>query len=487
MIAPRPEFRTQSADRNPDVSHSPGTGAEPLTAEPLTRGTGAPHLASEMWDPASALRRGALLCAAALLPLGLAGCGGSADATPPVVVTVQVAHPQRGAISQHVLTDAVLSPLAQAALSPRISAPVRRFYVQRGSHVRAGQLLATLEDRDLRAAAVDTRGTYTAAAASFQSTSGALVPEETQRAKLDVAQATATRDLDASIVAAREKLFAQGAIPGRDLDISRATLVQAQAAYDLAVKHLAALDAVSRQATLQQSEGAMLSAKGKYMGAQAQVSYAEVRSPIQGVVTDRPLFAGETAAAGAPLITVMDTTALLAKVHLAQSAAQGIKVGDAATVTVPGQKDPVTARVSLVSPALDPGSTTLQVWLRLENRDGTFKVGTPVHTNVTGRTFTDALLVPVAAVQTAQDGSKSLMLLGSDGAAHKRAVKIGITDGGNAQILAGLSPSDTVITEGAYGLDDGTKVKVGPAGGSEGDDAKPSPGGNIPGSPGGGL
>ncbi len=408
-----------------------------------------------------------------LFALAVTGCGKpAAEDTPTVLVSVQVAHPQRGPISEHIVADAVLSPLAQAALSPRISAPVRRFYVQRGSRVKAGELLATLENRDLLAAAVDTQGTYTAAEAAYDSTKGAQVPEETQRAQLDVAQAQATRDLDASIVAARQKLFDQGAIPGRDLDTAKATLMQAQAALDIATAHAAALNAVGRKATLQQSEGSLLSAKGKYLGAQAQVSFAEIRSPIAGVVTDRALFAGETVAAGSTLVTVMDTTALLAKVHLAQSAAQQVKPGDAATVTVPGMETPAPARISLVSPALDPGSTTLEVWVRLENRDGKLKVGTPVHTNVTGTTVADALLVPASALLSAPDGSKYVMLLGPDGAAHKRTVKVGIADGESAQIVSGLAASDTVITDGAYGLDDGTKVKTGAA-----EDDKPSPAG----------
>ncbi len=392
----------------------------------------------------------------------LLGCGKDAEeAAPAALVSVETAHPERGTISSHIATDGVLSPLAQAALSPRISAPVRRFYVQRGSHVGAGQLLATLENRDLLAAAVDTRGTYTAAEAAYESTRGAQVPEEAQRARLDVGQAQAARDLQASIVSARENLFTQGAIPGRDLDTARAALVQAQAALDVANEHLHALEAVSRKATLQQAEGTAQSAKGKYLGAQAQAAYAEIRSPIAGIVTDRPLFAGETAAAGTPLVTVMDTTALLARVHLAQSAAQGLKVGDAATVTLPGIPASLPALVSLVSPALDPGSTTLEVWVRMPNRDGRLKVGTPVHASLVGHTVADALLVPAAALLTASDGSKYVMLAGPDGAAHKRAVQVGILDGTNAQITNGLTTTDTVITEGAYGLEDGTKVKAG--------------------------
>ncbi len=420
---------------------------------------------------------GPAFCCLALLPV-LAGCGKpAAEEAPTPLVAVQVAHPERGPIAEHVLSDAVLSPLAQAALAPRISAPVRRFYVQRGSRVQAGQLLATLENRDLRAATLDTRGAYTAAQAAYAGTSGAQVPEETERSRLDVAQAQATRDLDASIVAAREKLFAQGAIPGRDLDTSRATLVQAQAAYDVAAKHLQALDAVSRESTLEQSEGAVQSAKGKYEGAEAQASYAEIRSPITGIVTDRPLFAGETAAAGAPLVTVMDTSALLAKVHLAQSAAQGVKVGDAATVMLPGANAPVPAHVSLVSPALDPGSTTLEIWVRVENRDGRYKAGTPVHTDLTGRSIATTLLVPSAALFSAQDGGKYVMLLGTDGAAHKRMVQLGITDGTHTQVLGGVTENDTVIIGGAYGLDDGTKVK---AGTGDADESKAAPGEKAP-------
>ncbi len=403
----------------------------------------------------------AALSTAILLAVIAAGCSKqAAHDTPDELVTVQVAHPTRATISEHIVSDAVLLPLAQAALSPRISAPVHRFYVQRGSSVKAGQLLATLEDRDLEAAAMDTKGSYTAAQAAFNSTSGAQVPEETERSHLDVAQAKATRDLDASIVDARQKLFDQGAIAGRELDTARATLVQAQAALDLAEQHLSSLEAVSRKATLAQSQGAMLSAQGKYLGAEAQVSYAEIHSPISGVVTDRPLFAGETAAAGTPLLTIMDTTALLAKLHLAQRTAQLLKVGDQASVTLPGVADPVPARVSLVSPALDPGSTTLEVWLQLDNREGHYKVGTPVHTSVAAHTTANALIVPAAALLTAQDGAKYVMLLGPGSTARKQPVKVGITDGDQVEILDGLAVSDTVITGGAYGLDDGAKVQV---------------------------
>src|ERR1019366_4376197 len=307
-----------------------------------------------------------LACALALPMILLPGC--KKEAEPEPQVTVQAEHPEQGPIAEHINADATLSPLAQAAIAPRISAPVRKFYVQRGAHVKEGELLATLENKDLAAAAQDNKGSYMAAEAAFATATKAQVPEDTQKAELDFAQANANLDLNLSIVNGRKKLFAEGAIPGRDLDTAQAALVQAQAAYNAATRHLESMRKVSREAALKSAQGQLTSAEGKYNGAAAQVSYSEIRSPINGVVTERPLFAGETAAAGAPVVTVMDTSSLLAKTHIAQSLAQRMKLGEEASVRVPGVADPVPAKIALISPALDPGSTTVEVWLKIENK-----------------------------------------------------------------------------------------------------------------------
>jgi multidrug efflux pump subunit AcrA (membrane-fusion protein) len=399
------------------------------------------------------------------IPLVLfAGC--RKQAAPETVVTVEAAHPEQGPIAAHFTADAVLTPVAEAAIEPKISAPVRKFYVQRGSRVKAGELLATLEDSDLAAAALDSKGLYLAAQAQYAMATKAQVPEETQRAELDAAAAKANLDLNRSIVASRKQLFAEGAIPGRDLDTAEAALAQAQAAYDVAANHLQSVQRVSRAAALKGAQGQLTSAKGKFEGAEAQLNYAEIRSPIDGVVTDRPLFAGETVAAGTPLLTVMDTSSLLAKAHIAQSMAQQLKVGDAASVRVPGLGDPAVAAVTLISPALDPGSTTIEVWVKIDNRSRRLKVGTPVKVELTGPSAARAWKIPAAAILDAPDGGKSVMVVGADGMAHRKPVALGIEDGQEVQITGGLSPSDLVIIGGAYGLDEGTKVKLGAGGGN---------------------
>ena len=96
-----------------------------------------------------------------------------------------------------------------------------------------------------------------------------------------------------------------------------------------------------------------------------------------------------------------------------------MKIGDEATLLIPGSKDPVDAKVTLISPALDPGSTTVEVWIKVDNKAGTLKVGTPVKVAITGETVAEAWKISGSAVLTAEDGSKSVMVIGSDGAAHR--------------------------------------------------------------------
>ena len=415
-------------------------------------------------------RKRALLSAFLLGTLLPQGCKKTDDVTPAAQVNVQAEKPEIGDISEHVITDATLSPMAQAAITPKITAPVRKFNVQRGSKVKEGELLAILENTDLSAQALDNEGQYKAAQATYEMQTKAQVPEDYQRAELEVRQTKAQLDLQSAVTASRKKLLDEGAISGHDYDTAAAALIAAQAAYDVASHRLASLQQVSREASLQQAQGQLSSAKGKYLNAQAQVSYTEIRSPISGIVTDRPLFAGETANPGTPLITVMDTSSLLAKVHLAQSIAQRLKVGDEASVTINGVDGPVSAKVYLISPALDPGSTTVEVWVRIDNKAGAYKAGTPAKVSLTTRTIPRAVKIPLSAVLTnSESGAKSVMVISADSIAHKVSVQLGINDGEDVQVTEGLNGYETVITTGAYGLDEGTKVKIG----KDDDEAKP--------------
>jgi RND family efflux transporter MFP subunit len=375
-------------------------------------------------------------------------------------VSVQAVPAQKTELQQTITTQAVLFPLQQAAITAKISAPVHTFYVNRGSKVHKDQLLVRLENRDLRASSEENKGNLEQAQAAYETTTRASLPEELQKAQLDVAAAKKMLDAQQKVYTSREQLFQQGALPRKELDQSGVDLTQARNQYDIAQKHFDALQAIGKQQELKSAAGQLQSAKGKYMGAEAQLSYSEIRSPIDGYVTDRPLYPGEMAAAGTPLITVMDTSQVIAKAHIAQPDAALLKVGDKATLTVPGESGAVEGKVTIISPALDPNSTTVEVWVQAANRKQHLKPGTSVQLSMVAQTVKDAIAIPAESVLTAPDGTTTVMVIGPDNRAHQTAVKTGVREGDRVQITEGIKQGERVISSGAYALPDKTKVTV---------------------------
>ena len=376
------------------------------------------------------------------------------------VVAVQVATVEKTTIQHTIVADAVLFPLAQSAIVPKISAPVKTFYVKRGSHVHEGELLAVLENKDLAAAAQDTKGAYDQAQAVYAISTGADLPAEMQKAELELQAAKQTLEAEQKVYDSRKDLFQQGALPRKELDQAGVELTQARNQYAIANKRLEALQAIGKQQTLKSAAGQLESAKGKYLGAEAELSYSEIRSPINGVITDRPLYPGEMAAAGTPLLTVMDISQVIARAHIPQPEAELLKVGDEATITAPGEEKPVEGKIAVVSPALDPNSTTVEVWVEAKNPGQRLKPGTSVQVSMLVRTISDALVIPAASLLTAQDGTTSVMVVGSDNRAHHKSVKVGVRQGNEIQIVEGLQAGERVVASGAYGLPDNTKIKV---------------------------
>jgi len=397
----------------------------------------------------------AAILAAALLPT--IGCSGEGKEQEPVV-PVEIVSVEKGILQQKVAADAVLFPLAQSALVPKISAPVKKFLVNRGSRVRAGQLLAVLENRDLAAATQESKGTFDQAEATYTATTAADLPQELQKAQLDAQAAKQALAAQQKIYDSRKELFQEGALPRKELDQAGVDLTNARNQYEIAEKHFEALNAIGKQQTLKSAKGQLESAQGKYEGAAAQLAYSEIRSPIDGFVTDRPLYPGEMATAGTPLLTVMDTSQVVARAHIPQHSAALLKVGDKAEIIVPGMDKPVPAKVAVVSPALDPNSTTVEVWVQAKNPGGGMKPGSSVQVSMIARTLPDALTVPAESLLTAPDDTTSVMLVGSDDHAHQKQVKTGIRDGDRVQIAEGLQAGDRVVGSGAYGLPDNSKV-----------------------------
>jgi HlyD family secretion protein len=424
-----------------------------------------------------------LLAALSALFCAMSGCGGGEKEKEPVV-TVQTTPAQRAPISEVISAEAVVYPLQQATVAPKITSTVKQFLVQRGSRVKKGQLLAVLENADLAAAAAASEGDFAQADAAYKTTVGASLPQQIQKAELDAAAAKSAFDAQQKVYESRKELFQQGAVPRRDLDSAEVALAQARSQNEQAQRQLADLQRLGKEQALKSAQGSRLSAEGKMKGAEAMLSYSRITSPIDGVVTDRPLYEGDLATANQPLLTVMNTSKLIAKAHIAQTEAAVLNVGNAAELKVPGLDEPVKARVSLVSPALDPGSTTIEVWVEAAKPDPALKPGMTVGVSIIAQTVKDAIVVPASSVFKSAEGGDYVLLAGSDSHAHLKTVQIGIRNAELAQILSGINAGDPVITSGGYALPDKTQVKVEIAAPAEketgdksekaGDEAKPA-------------
>jgi multidrug efflux pump subunit AcrA (membrane-fusion protein) len=353
-----------------------------------------------------------------------------------------------------------LHPYDQAGVMPKISAPVQIFYVSRGDHVRRGQLLAVLENRDLTAAAVENRGLYEQAEATYRSTTAASLPEEIAKAQLEVQSSKEALAAAQKLFESRKELLQQGALARRLVDEASVAYVQARSQYDIAVKHLDALQQIGKEAQIKEAQGQLDAARGRYQGAEAQLAYSEIRSPIDGVITDRPTYAGEMVGAGTPLLTVMDISRVVARANVPVEQLSFVKVGNPATITSPDSSLELSGKVTVVSPALDPNSTTAEVWVQALNPGERCKPGLTVRVSILAETIDNAVAIPPAAILPSQEGSSVAFVVGPDSLAHERRIEIGIREADKVQVLKGLEPGEQVVTVGGLGLQDKTQVRI---------------------------
>lgn len=409
------------------------------------------------WKPAAAV-------ACLLAAIGwMNGCGKShpkeaaeSETEAPTPVTVETA--VRGAIDRMVTADAVLYPINQANVMSKINAPVTRVLVNRGDHIRAGQLLAVLESADLAASADESQHQYEQTQAAYDMLTGATVGEDRARADTDVQSARQTLDAARKVYDNRAAAQREGALAQKLVDDARLAMVQAQNQLDIAQRHLEALSQVSQKQSVRGAEAQMNAAKAHYENAAVQLSYAQIHSPIAGIVSDRAVYPGEMAVSGTPLVSIVDISEVVARANVSVKDAAAIKVGRPARITGPDGDIPGT--VTVVSPAVEPTTTTVQVWVRAANPGEKLKPGGTVRVAIIAETIQNTIVVPASALLNGDEGGQKVMVVTKDSVAHERMVSVGVRQGDRVQIVSGLEDGDQVVTSGGLGLEDKAKVAI---------------------------
>src|SRR5260370_42084928 len=146
------------------------------------------------------------------------------------------------------------------------------------------------------------------------------------------------------------------------------------------------------------------------------------------------------------MLTVMNLSRLIAKAHIPQAEAASLRAGNPAELKVAGLDEPVKGVVTLVSPALDPGSTTIEVWVEARKPNPALKPGMTVPVSIVAKTAKDAIVVPAEAVFKTDDGGSYVWLAGSDEKAHRKQGQRGIRWRDQAPVLVAINPGGARLT-----------------------------------------
>ena len=384
-----------------------------------------------------------------------------AEVTP--VVSVKVAKAEQGSIAAQVVALGTIWPRERADVAAKVSAQIKKMALLKNKVVRAGEVIAVLESRDLQAQRAEAVAALNQARAEERSLITGTIPKtnaEDQKALMD---ARAKVNNARALYERRRRLFEQGGISQKDLEASQLDLTTAEDELRLQEQTV-----TLRGRSLNPNDRALSAAKTaeaqQHLATlDAQLGYATIRSPITGIVTDQYQYEGEFAAAGGKLVTIGDISSVIVKAPFADTVASQLKVGDSATVLpTDTSAEEMKGQITLLSRSSDPTNRTVEVWVTLANGAGKLRANGAAQVTVFANSKNDAIVVPAAAVtlEASNADEGTVMVVDAKNVAHEKKVTVGIRAADKIEIVEGLSAGDIVVIEGNFALPDGTKVEI---------------------------
>lgn len=366
----------------------------------------------------------------------LTGCGEPSEAPPAAqsqAVPVNVATVRAEQWPAIYEATGTVRARTSAIIAAKWMGYVREVKVQVGDRVRQGQLLVSLDARDLDASANR--------AESAREEVRSAIPE----ADSAVAAAQANLDLVQSTFKRMNELYQKKSISDQEFDEASAKRKAAQAEFEMARARRTQLDAKLAQAGQE------------VRSAQVTQSYAEVQAPFAGIVTAKSVDPGNLAVPGAPLLTIeRDGYRLEASVE--ESKLSSIRVGQPVAVTLDGIDRTFDARVSEIAPSVDAASRAYTVKIDLPS-------GASLRSGAFGRARFQlgnrpVLAIPAAAVT--ERGQLQSVFVDENGVARTRLITLGDKDRDQVEVLSGLSAGEQVIVPVPQSLADGAHVEARP-------------------------
>lgn len=301
-----------------------------------------------------------------------------------------------------------MTPQQSATLRSEISGSVVQTYVEQGQAVKRGQQLVRVDDTSLRDALLSTQSAMRSARLTLEN---------------------ATRDAER-----QQRLETAGAVAPRDVEVAQRGLASAQAG--------------------------MADAQSRLTSAQQMVDKASFRAPFDGLVSERPVNAGDVVQPGTAVVTVVNPASMRLEGSVQAEQLSSLKVGTPVLFTVNGYgAQSFMGRIDRINPTADPATRQVRVYVTIPNEKSTLVGGLFAD----GRVATESrqgIMVPTAAVD--ERGVTPFVLRIRGDTVETVPVQLGVRDNAMEQVelRAGIAAGDTLLASAAQGLAPGTKVRI---------------------------
>jgi RND family efflux transporter MFP subunit len=381
------------------------------------------------------LRQGLFACsfAALVLACGLvSGCDSNAkssdDAANAPVAPVITAH--RKNLTSQLSIAAEFQPYQEVNVYAKVSGYIQKLYVDWGSHVKEGQLLAVLEIPELEQQLQQDDANVKRSQQDLE-----RAKEELNRAAsaYNVAHLTYTRL--AEVQKSRPELVAQ-----EEIDVAQGKDLEASAGESSAKDALA-----GSQQELAASKAALDKDKALF-------AYSRITAPFDGVVTQIGAYTGALLPAGTSssqgdqtLCHLEQNNLLRLVIPVPERAVASLQVGETVTVSVSSLNRTFPGKVSLFSDQIDEQTRTMHTEVDVPNPKYEIVPGMYATVGLPLTAVENALTIPVQAVQASSEGHGSVLVVGSDNRIEKRDVSTGIESATDIEVLSGLHDNDRVV------------------------------------------
>ena len=333
----------------------------------------------------------------------------------------------------------------EVTVSSQASGNLADITVDLGTAVRRGQVIARIDQRELKFKVDQAEGTLHQAEARLGVKRGERIDPQKQP---DVRMAFAALERARYDLNASRSLAESGDISKQQLDVYQKTVDQAEARYQAALENVRNLEAI-----VEEKRAALDLAK-------KQLADTEILSPISGVVKEKAASRGEYLQPGKPIVTIVQVDPLRLRADIPEYAAASVRTGQTMTLTVesfPGRT--FTGRVVRIGPSLNEQTRALTVEAEVRNPGNLLRPGMFAKSNLVTANDALALMAPRRAVQVIAGLNKLFVI--ENGRVSERIVKLGATDGDQIEIVEGVKSGEVVATSNLDKLQEGSAVSAG--------------------------